>query len=46
MELFVVQTVAVSLLLYAVAKLVPGVDVDGVGHALLSVLSIGATLIM
>ncbi|MCB1150696.1 hypothetical protein KDK88_04075 [bacterium] len=47
MELFIVQTIVIGLLLYVVAKLTPGMEVDGVGQALLlSVLSFGATLIM
>lgn len=41
MELFIVQTVVVGLLLYVVAKLVPGMEVDGVGHALLAGLVLG-----
>jgi len=36
MEIFIVQTVVVGLLLYVVAKLVPGMEIDGVGHALLA----------
>lgn len=41
MEIFIVQTVVVGLLLYVVAKLVPGMEVDGVGHALLAGLVLG-----
>ncbi len=41
MEVFIIQTVVVGLLLYVVAKLVPGMDVDGVGHALLAGLVLG-----
>lgn len=41
MEIFIVQTIVVGLLLYVVAKLVPGMEVDGVGHALLAGLVLG-----
>jgi len=41
MELFLVQIVVVGLLLYVVAKIVPGMAVDGVGHALLAGLVLG-----
>jgi len=41
MEIFIVQTVVVGLLLYVVAKLVPGMEIDGVGHALLAGLVLG-----
>jgi len=41
MEVFIVQIVVVGLLLYVVAKLVPGMEVDGVGHALLAGLVLG-----
>lgn len=41
MEIFIVQTVVVGLLLYVVARLVPGMEVDGVGHALLAGLVLG-----
>ena len=36
MELFIVQTIVIGLLLYVVAKLTPGMEVDGVGQALLA----------
>lgn len=41
MELFLLQTLIIGLLLYVVAKLTPGMDVDGVGHALLAGLVLG-----
>jgi putative membrane protein len=41
MEIFIIQTVVVGLLLYVVARLVPGMEVDGVGHALLAGLVLG-----
>jgi len=41
MEIFVVQVIVVGLLLYVVAKLVPGMEVDGLGHALLAGLVLG-----
>jgi putative membrane protein len=41
MEVFLVQIVIVGLLLYVVAKLVPGLEVDSIGHALLAGLMLG-----
>ncbi len=41
MEIFVVQVIVVGLLLYVVARVVPGIEVDGVGHALLAGLVLG-----
>jgi putative membrane protein len=41
MELFLVQIVVVGLLLYVVAWIVPGISVDGVGHALIAGLVLG-----
>ena len=41
MEVFILQIVVVGLLLYVVAKLVPGIEVDGIGHALLAGLALG-----
>ncbi|HPF35637.1 MAG TPA: phage holin family protein [Candidatus Krumholzibacteria bacterium] len=41
MELFIVQTIVIGLLLYVVAKLTPGMEVDGVGQALLAGLVLG-----
>lgn len=41
MEVFLVQVLVVGLLLYLVARIVPGIEVDGVGHALLAGLVLG-----
>lgn len=41
MEIFLVQVIVVGLLLYVVAKVVPGMEVDGIGHALLAGLVLG-----
>jgi len=41
MEVFLVQVVLVGVLLYVVAKVVPGIEVDGFGHALLAGLVLG-----
>lgn len=41
MEIFIVQIIVVGLLLYVVAKLVPGMEIDGIGHALLAGLVLG-----
>lgn len=41
MEAFLVHVVIVGLLLWVVARIVPGVEVDGVGHALVAGLVLG-----
>ncbi|MBD3223047.1 phage holin family protein [bacterium] len=41
MEVFIVQIVVVGLLLYVVARLVPGMEIESVGHALLAGLVLG-----
>ncbi len=41
MEVFLVQVIVVGLLLWVVARIVPGVEVDGVGHALVAGLVLG-----
>mgnify|MGYP006279625735 CR=1 FL=1 len=41
MELFLVQVLVVGLLLYLVAKIVPGIEIDGCGYALLAGLVLG-----
>ncbi|MEZ4386354.1 MAG: phage holin family protein [Candidatus Krumholzibacteriia bacterium] len=41
MEVFIIQIVVVGLLLYVVAKIVPGIEVDGIGQALLAGLVLG-----
>jgi len=41
MEVFLVQVLVVGLLLYLVARIVPGIEVDGVGHALFAGLVLG-----
>ena len=41
MEVFILQVVVVGLLLYVVSKIVPGIEIDGVGHALLAGLVLG-----
>jgi len=40
-EVFILQVVVVGLLLYVVSKIVPGIEIDGVGHALLAGLVLG-----
>jgi putative membrane protein len=40
-EAFLVHVVIVGLLLWVVARIVPGVEVDGVGHALVAGLVLG-----
>lgn len=41
MEAFLLQIVVVGLLLYVVSRIVPGIEIDGVGHALLAGLVLG-----
>ncbi len=41
MEAFLIHVVIVGLLLWVVARIVPGVEVDGVGHALVAGLVLG-----
>ncbi len=41
MEVFFIQVVVVGLLLYVVARLVPGMDIDGIGDALVAGLVLG-----
>ena len=41
MEVFLIQVIVVGLLLWVVARIVPGVEVDGVGHALVAGLVLG-----
>jgi len=41
MEAILIQVVVVGLLLWVVAKIVPGIEVAGVGHALLAGLVLG-----
>ena len=41
MEVFILQIVVVGLLLYVVARIVPGIEVDGVVQALLAGLVLG-----
>ncbi len=41
MEVFIIQAVVVGLLLYLVAKIVPGIEIDGCGYALLAGLVLG-----
>jgi len=40
-EVFLIQVIVVGLLLWVVARIVPGVEVDGVGHALVAGLVLG-----
>jgi len=40
-EIFLVQVLVVGLLLYLVAKIVPGIEIDGCGYALLAGLVLG-----
>jgi putative membrane protein len=41
MELFIIQVLVVGLLLLLVAKIVPGIEVEGLGNALLGALVLG-----
>jgi putative membrane protein len=41
MEVFLLQIVVIGLLLWVVARIVPGIEIDGVGHALLAGLVLG-----
>lgn len=41
MEVFLIQIVVVGILLYLVAKIVPGIEIDGCGYALLAGLILG-----
>jgi putative membrane protein len=41
MEALLIQIVVVGLLLYVIARIVPGIEIDGVGHALLAGLVLG-----